>query len=226
MPTVASIIFDLVMVGIVVLAVFLGKKTGLLRMAFVLGIVFIAVFLGRLFLPIISAGIEKTHVGDKIKTSVNDRIMEWVEDDNTLNFDGAMEKLGLPKSLREKASQSIEDVTEAKGAELAEKISGFVSKTAVKVLTYVVLVVLVIIALVIISLLTKLIEKIPVLGDINATGGAIVGAVIGLLVVFVICLLFFGWGIGKSEGIIAQIAQKSFLIRAINWLGVTGRIAK
>ena len=199
MPTIASVVFDLIMVGIVVLAVFLGKKTGLLRMAFVLGIVFIAVFLGRLFLPLISAGIEKTHVGDKIKTSVSDRIMDWVEDDSTLNFDGAMEKLGLPKSLREKAAQSIEDVTEAKGAELAEKISGFVSKTAVKVLTYVV---------------------------INATGGAIVGAVIGLLVVFVVCLLFFGWGIGKSDGIISEIAQKSYPIRAINWLGVTGRIAK
>lgn len=224
--TVASIIFDLVMLGIVVAAALIGSKVGFLRMLFAFGIVFIALLLARLLMPVVAAGVEKINIYDNVKNAAQTRISGIIEKENDIDFEGVADELKLPEFIKKRAVSAAEGIGTAKGEELSEKMSSLVASVVVKLSTYAILVLLVIAALIIISLITKLVEKIPVIGGINAAGGAIVGIPLGLLAVLVICIIAFAVGVGKTSGVFADIASGSLLIRLLNHLGVTGLIVR
>lgn len=220
--TVASIIFDLLMVGLVVAAVILGCKIGFLRMVFAFGIVFIALFLARLLMPVAAKGVEKIKLYDTVKTASQQRITEIIEKENNIDFDGLSDKLKLPESVKKRAAAAASDIASAKGEELSEKLSSFIASMTVKLATYALLVLLVLAALIVISLATRLVEKIPVLGGINAAGGGIVGVPLGLLTVLIICIAVFAMGVGKTSGVLADAASGSLFMKLLNHLGVMG----
>ena len=222
--TAASIIFDLLMAGLVVAAVFVGRKLGLLRMLFAFGIVFIAVLLARILMPVVTMGVEKMKLYDTVKNASQGRIVEIIEKEGSLDFDGVADKLKLPESVRKRAVGAVEDIAAARGAELSDKLSSFLASMTVKLATYGILVLLVLAALIIISLVTRLVQKIPVLGDINAAGGGIMGVLVGILAVLVICIVAFATGVGKTSGVLAEVASGSLLIKLLNLAGIMGSL--
>lgn len=226
MVSVASVVFDILMAGIVVLAVVLGVKLGFVRMVFILGIVFFAALIARFTMPVVKVALEKLQVEASVKSAINDSILNYIEKDETLDFNGVVEKLELPKEIAAAAENAIEGVKEAKGAILADKLSAYLSGATVKLISYVACAVIVIILLLLISLLTKLIQKIPVVGTINSVFGVIVGVCAALIAVFLICMLVSSFGLGASDGLFADISHKSLIIRLLNAAGITGRMIK
>lgn len=225
MPSIASVIFDLIMVGLIVAAVFIGKKMGLLRMVFVLGIVFFASIIARFAMPLVSTGLMQLKVGDSVKNSVESTITEWIEEDANLDFDGVVEKLGLPKEIAAEAEKTIDGIKEEKGKELAGKVAQFISDATVRLASYIIVAIVVIILLVLISLLTKLVQKIPVVGTINSAGGIVVGVIAALITIFLVCLFVSSIGLG-STGVLSDITQRSYIIKFLGWTGVIGGIIK
>ncbi len=224
MPTVASIIFDLLMVGLVVAAVFIGKKMGLLRMVFILSIVFIASLIARFSMPLVNSALTSLKVGESVKTSVSDTINGWIDEDANISFDGVVEKMGLPKEIAGAAEKAIEGIKDETGAQLADKISTYVADATVKLASYIIVALIVIIILVVISLLTKLVQKIPVVGAVNSVGGIIVGVLAALVIVFLICIFASSLGLAATSGILADIAHKSFIIKFLSSMGVINGI--
>ena len=226
MPSIASAVFDLLMLGVVAAIIFIGKRAGLLRMVFILGIVFFAVFIAKLSMPLVNSALTQMKVGDSVKSSVKNSAMSFIEQDETLDFEGVTKKMGLPDEVTAMAERSVEGIRQEKGEALAEKISGFVADITVKLISYVAVAVIVIFVLIILSLVTKLINKIPVLGTANAIGGMIVGIIAGCSIVFLICVLVSSAGIGATSGTLADITHRSYIIKALSKLGLIGGIIK
>jgi len=225
-PSIASAVFDLLMLGVVAAIIFIGKRAGLLRMVFILGIVFFAVFIAKLSMPLVNSALTQMKVGDSVKSSVKNSAMSFIEQDETLDFEGVTKKMGLPDEVAAMAERSVEGIRQEKGEALAEKISGFVADITVKLISYVAVAVIVIFVLIILSLVTKLINKIPVLGTANAIGGMIVGIIAGCSIVFLICVLVSSAGIGATSGTLADITHRSYIIKALSKLGLIGGIIK
>ena len=225
MISVASVIFDLVMLALIVLSVFIGKKTGLLRMALILGIVFFSVVIARVTMPLINTALEKLELGKSVKTAVSGRITEFIEEDADIDFEGVINKLDLPEFAAGMAEEQIAGIKEKRGAELADRISTFVAEKTVRLASYVIFALLMIVALLVIVLVTKVVEKLPVIGTFNEIGGAMAGLLTALVTVLLICLLVCGIGLG-SEGLLGDISRKSLFIRLLNSIGVVGGVIK
>ena len=226
MPSFASAVFDLLMLGIIVGIMFIGKKVGLLRMVFILGIVFFAALIARLTVPLVNSALTNMKLGDSVKSSVRNTVNGWIKEDEELDFDGVVKKLGLPDGVADVAEKSVSDIRSSTGEALAEKTSDFVSKATVKLVSYVSVAVIVILILVIISLITKIVNKIPILGTVNALFGVLVGLVTGIVIVFLTCVFVSSVGIGSTTGVLSDITQRSYFIKLLGNIGVIGGIIK
>ncbi len=225
-PSVASAVFDLVMLAVLAAMVIIGRKTGLLRMLFILGIVFFAALIAKISLPLVNSALTQMKVGESVKNSVKSTVMNWTEQDESLDFEGVAKKMGLPDEVAAMAERSVEGIKQEKGEALAEKTAGFIAGVTVKLISYAAVAVIVIIVLIILSLVTKLINKIPVLGTANAIGGMIAGLAAGILTVFLICVLVSSAGIGSTSGTVSDITHKSYIIKAFSKIGLIGGIIK
>lgn len=226
MVSAGSVIFDAVMLLLIVAMAVIGKKTGLVRMLFLLAVVFIAALTARIAAPPVNALLTNMKLGDSIKSSVNGKLLEWVEEDSELDFEGAVKKLGLSEEIAKAAEGSVKGIRQEKGEALAEKLSGFIANATVKLVSYVTVALIVIILLAVISAATKLVNKLPVVGTFNAAGGIIAGLLAGAGAVFLICMFVSSIGLGRTSGFIAEIANKSFFIKIIGKTGITGGIIK
>jgi len=220
MITIASIVFDIVLVVIVLVSILIGKHKGFLLTVYMLGIVVIAILLGRVCMPFVATGIETLKWDEKIHEKVTETMMDVVDNNPDVELDDLAEKLRLPSSIVDSIEKSINDVKNSKGTELVEKVSSLVTDAAVKVISYVIVAVIVIIILLLIFLLLKIAKNLPVLGTIDAVGGGILGALTGIAIVVILSCILYAYGLSHNEGLISDISGHSYVIKALDYVGV------
>lgn len=181
-----GIIVDLIIIGIVLLSTFLAYKKGLVKLAiglcaFVISIVITFV----LYQPISNFIINSTGIDEAIENSIYEKANEVMQEDNQL-------------------------LETAKNGMLPE-VARNLSINIVRGGTMVVLFVAIQIALKFVTVLADAIAKLPIIDQINKTGGTIYGALRGILLVYVILLVLAIPGQINPNNIANESVEKSSL---------------
>lgn len=172
-----AIIIDIILIGIIALFTFIGYKQGLVKAAIKILSFFIAIAVAlALYKPVSNIIIKNTTVDDRIK----DTIMENVKLDEKENDEGSnIVKNNLSNKIIAGANNTIEDIANSFTIKLIE--------VGVLILLYIIIRIL----LKFISALADLIAKLPILKQINETGGLIYGLLKGLIIVHVILAIMY-----------------------------------
>lgn len=167
-----AIIIDLVLILIIALFTFIGYKQGLVKAAIKIFSFFIAIVIALvLYKPISNIVIENTTVDDKIKSTM----VENVKINEEENTEGSNI---LKNNLTNKIIAGANDTM--------EQIAGAFTIKIIEIGVILLLYVIARIILRFISALTDLITKLPIIKQINKTGGIIYGFVKGVIIVYVL----------------------------------------
>ena len=197
-------IVDIVIVAIVVVSVIIGYKRGLIRTLLACLTLVVAIAVSYYFGPYVGEYIKSSNAYERMSEGVVGEVSQYVGDvarseiENAENSFGEFRQSGLAQTLSrlgfdsenafDRYKESVISGAENLSTEYAEGIVGYVLSCLANALG---VLVTFIAALILIKLLGYLIEKLfklPVLRTVNRAGGAIAGALVGLLWAYAACM--------------------------------------
>lgn len=192
-----GIIVDLIIIAIIVLSTFLAYRKGLIKLAiglcsFVIAIVVTFI----LYQPISNLVINTTKIDETIENAIYEKANEMMQENKTEN---------------ELTNQIIETTKNQMLPETARNL-------AINIVTGGVLIVLFLaikIGLMFVSILSDAISKLPIINQLNKTGGMIYGILRGILLIYVILLILTISGQIAPSNTINQGVDESFLGKAM-----------
>lgn len=173
-------IVDLIILVIVILAIILGRHRGLtvcLVSFFSLIIAFLVALM--LYKPVGNYFIEKTPVGENVKAVIKQNIPMNDED---LSVD---QNSILPEGMKNYINEQAKNANQAKD-EAIDTVSTELSREVINVVSFAGIFIIVRAVLLVVKILSKIINKLPILKQIDHLGGAIVGAIQGIIVIYFI----------------------------------------
>ncbi len=212
----------IIVVAILALACWLGWKKGLIHTIFSLCSLVISLVLVWILFPHVSSILEgfsplRNTVYEHVDGFLSDEIPELFEqlpsaDPSAQNE--FIDKLPLPQELKERLSlNNTVDVYEALGVEsFTEYLSTAVTNLILQGAALLLTLIIVFIAVHLLINVLDLVAKLPVLNAANKGGGAVVGLVIGYLIVqiiFLVITVFSGTDWGKS--LMVQVNESAIL---------------
>ena len=172
-----AIVVDLILIGIVALFTFIGYKQGLVKAAIKILSFIIAIVISLiLYKPVSSIVIKNTNIDENIKDVIVKNV-ELKQEENT--EESNIVKENLSNKIIAGANNTIEEVA---------------NSFTVKLIEIVVILLLYLIARIIlkfISVLSDLITNLPILKQINKTGGIIYGFLKGVIIVYAILAVIY-----------------------------------
>ena len=202
-----SWIVDLVILAILALCVLLGYKRGLAKCAikilsFVIALIVAFVF----FRPISNWVIQNTEFDDNIKNSITHIIQDDVEEDGELKEDS-----NLPQSMVEHINEEIKAGVNQTKENAVNTVANEISIIAVNICVAVGLFIATKLILLIVNAIFSLITDLPILKQIDKTGGIIYGVLEATIIVFAVFAVISAISpIIENTGLIAMI-NKSVL---------------
>lgn len=205
----------IVVLGILIVNAFIGRKAGFIKTAFSLCSMIVAIILTVWISPTVNDLMkdnDKIHgyISEKVEKIVNDEVEEKKEDSTKQVVD----QLPLPRSLKESLAKTIE--TKDGGIIPTDKLKDYIAEYLVnmiiKSLSFIVTFVAILILLWIVCFALNIISKLPILNSVNKTAGLLAGLIHGLVVVWVFFLLInvFG-GTGLGQDALKMIEESVFL---------------
>lgn len=173
-------IVDIIIIAILVIAVLIGKKRGLtvcLVNIFSLIIAFIIAFM--LYKPVANLIIQNTDIDDNLKTIIKSNIP--ISDTN-LSVEASS---NLPNKMQEYINNTTTSINQTKD-EAIEKVANDITEQVINVISFLGIFVIVRAALLLVKLVSKIINKLPILKQVNDLGGAICGFIEGAILVYTI----------------------------------------
>lgn len=180
-------IADIVAIILVGVLVFFSAKKGFVKSFFSLGSFIISLALALVFSPIVSDFLENGFVGNYVRESVQDMVTEKVMAD--FNAEGMSAALPLPKVLR----TSVIETTEQTVSATKDAVAASITSIALTLLSILAIFVLVKVAVWLLSHVLDLVSRLPVIRTANRLLGGLLGAIYGILILYVIlAVLTFG----------------------------------
>jgi uncharacterized membrane protein required for colicin V production len=198
----------------------IGRKVGLIKIIFSLLSFAIALALTTWISPTVN-GILNNNETFYEKTFQQVEKMLSLEENESVDQDDIIEGLPLPKSMKE----SLMKNKAKQEANIKSYITCHVTGIVINAFAYILTFVIVFIALWVVSIALNIISKLPILNQINRTAGLLLGAVQGLVVVwllFIILTVISGSQLGEtafqqinSSGILSFLYNKNFLLNIV-----------
>lgn len=215
-------IFDIVMVAVLALSIFIGYKRGLIMTAFSLASVIIAVVLAQMLNPIVYNAVAATEIDEKIEQKVTAYIEDVYEEKAVPVLEQKREDIikeaGLPSFLEKIIIESDSAALKTAENEM-KKVSVAAAEFTVKLLCFVLVAVIIVILLTLLMFALKIVSKLPVIKTFNAGGGAIAGAVIGLGIVYIVCVAVYAFSFALG-GSVQGVADTSLIIGGLEKAGI------
>lgn len=184
-----NFILDFSVIAVFLISFFVMAKKGFAKAIYSLGANAAALILLSVILTPAADAVLKTQLGDRIRESINEIILEHTPEISADIADNAvLENEFAPVIKKQLIKQGIENAT----YNSVEAIT----KLIVKIITAVVLFILLRCVLSILFKLLSTILKLPVLAQINALAGGAAGIVNALLIIYIVCAvisLSFEW---------------------------------
>lgn len=207
-----SIIVDLIILGILVLCIALGYHKGLTGsllkiVSFVLALVIAFV----LFKPVSSFIINNTNWDENLEQGIRDSILKDNNNSNTNNKVDEDSNKGIPTVMLEYINKSVEDAGNTAKEAIVDSTARDVSVTIINAGVWIGLFFVSKILLFFVKGLMKFITSIPLIKQVDKTGGILYGIIEALIVIYgLLAIVSFVSPLVSDFGIITAI-QKSFI---------------
>jgi len=198
-----SIIIDLIVLGLILLCVFFGYKKGLTKCVIkILSFVIALVVAFVLFKPVSNFVINNTTFDDNIRNSITQIVQEDVSETGEIKEDS-----NLPQAMVNYINEEITNTVEQTKETVVNTVADQISKIAVNACVAIGLFIIARIALIFVSAISSLVTDLPIIKQVDKTGGIIYGLVEALLILFIIFAII---------SFISPMIEGSGLILAIN----------
>lgn len=207
-----SIIVDLIILGILVLCIALGYHKGLTGsllkiVSFVLALVIAFV----LFKPVSSFIINNTNWDENLEQGIRDSILKDNNNSNANNKVDEDSNKGIPTVMLEYINKSVEDAGNTAKEAIVDSTARDVSVTIINAGVWIGLFFVSKILLFFVKGLMKFITSIPLIKQVDKTGGILYGIIEALIVIYgILAIVSFVSPLVSDFGIITAI-QKSFI---------------
>lgn len=171
-----AIIFDIVVIGLIALSIFIGYKQGLVKAAIKILSFFIAIIVALiLYKPVSNIIINNTSIDDNIKNTM----IEKISPEGTTKDGEIVIEESISAKLLDGANSTVEEIANSLTIKL---INGVIILLIFMIVR---------IALIFISKLTDIITKLPILKQVNKLGGTLYGIIRGFVLVYTILAVVF-----------------------------------
>ncbi len=203
-----SIIIDLIIIGIIGLCIFLGYRRGLTGsilkiVSFILAVILTFIF----YKPVASLIIENTDWDENIKQSIVGMLNSEVEENGKIEKDST----NLPDVIVNYVNEALEETVEKTKQEMLEVAATNISITIINAGAAVAVFIIARLLLIVVRIFAKFITDLPLIKQVDKTGGIAYGLIEGLVIIWIIVsILSFISPLMEQTGIIEAI-NKSFL---------------
>ena len=178
-----TLVIDLVILAIIVANVGIGFKRGLTGSLLKIASFFIALIIAFLFYkPVADLVIANTNWDDDLQASIEQMLNGEVGEDGKVNE----EQSSLPKEMVEYINQNIDKVVQEAKNEVVPTVATQITSTIIQAGSAIVLFIIAKIILTIVSFLLKFITELPILKQVDKTGGIIYGLIAGLVSIWIV----------------------------------------
>ena len=188
-----GIIVDIIIIAIIALSIFLGYRKGLIELAIKLCAFVIAILITLiLYKPVSNLIINTTSIDETIENSILEKANDVMNDNES--------DQELSENIKQEATGGLLP-------EAARELSINIVRGGVIIILYI----LIRIALRFITALANLVAKLPILKQFNKAGGAIYGALRGIIIIYVCLIIISVFGQINPDNSLHQNIKKSSL---------------
>ena len=196
-------IVDILIIIVIIAMVLIGKKRGLVRsLVSMAGFLISIILAATLCRPIGDFLIKNTDWDENIKTVISSTIkIDDVKLDSNNKY---------PEVLNKYISGAVDGVNETKD-NIKENITTGITTQVMYGIAYIVIFVLTKVIVIILRIVSKIVEKLPLVDKMNELGGAILGFVKGVIVVYVVLTLISVLSPVMKDTIIVDQVNESYI---------------
>jgi uncharacterized membrane protein required for colicin V production len=223
---------DVVVIAVIIAFAFIGIRHGFIKTVFKLGSFFISVLVAVKFYPAVAELLMKSSIYTELKASILKHILAGNPGTSIENAAQAqqaarsiIESLSLPGFIKDMLFSGSESKL-LDYSKLAESVSDELAGLAISVLSLVLLFIAVRILLFFGSFILSGLAKLPVLKQLDKAGGLALGAVEGLLTVYILLALLTLFGSSEwfapihdaiSQSLMAgYLYENNFIVRYVS----------
>jgi len=179
-----GIAVDIAIVLIIALTTFLGYKKGLIKVAFSIVSFILAIIIAFiLFKPVSTLVINTTNIDDNLKQTIYEKLESK---ELTVENAEALEEQDVPQAVVDDIVGYIKEAGSQAQDDVALVVSEQLTTTIINIGVALILFILARIILFFVRALADLIAKLPILNQLNKTGGTIYGVLKGLIIIYII----------------------------------------
>lgn len=186
----------IIVLGVIVINAFIGRKIGLVKIIFSIFSFIIALILTVWISPTVNGMLKNNETFyEKASQKVEDMLFK--DQVETTDENDIIEGLPLPKSIKE----SLHENKDKQVANIKSYITTHVTGIVINALAFVLTFVIIFVGLWVVSIALSIISKLPILNQINKMAGFLVGGLQGVLIVWILFILitvFSSTELGKS----------------------------
>lgn len=189
---------DLIILGIILVFGIIGLFNGFIYSIFRLASFFISVIISVKFYPVVADIMMKTALAENIKGSILKNLLQQknvltIEADAQVKkaaADTVINRLPLPDFLKKTLEDQIPDASKLLDInQIMDSISSQLTLIVISVISLIMLYILVRIGLIFLRFILQGIAKLPIFKQMDKIGGFALGALEGLLTIYIICAL-------------------------------------
>ncbi len=201
-----GVIVDLIIIAIVLLFIIVGYKKGLTGSLIKLLSFAIAVVLALiLYKPVANTIIQRTQIDENLKNAI---ITTFRSQENN-QIKQEKKQSNMPETIVNNINTQIDEATaEAKNA-IVENTAMKTTKTIINIGSGILIYIIVRFILFIISIFAKQITKLPIIKQMDKTGGIIYGILEGMVIVYILLSIISLLSVIWNDNIIIQAITKS-----------------
>ncbi|HEY5586051.1 MAG TPA: CvpA family protein [Ruminiclostridium sp.] len=182
---------DIAVLIIIVVFTIIGLKNGFLYSVFRLLSYILSVIFAIKFYPVLSEMLQKTVIYTNIKASiVNGIIKQQAVSVTTIKAKSAqtiVDGLKLPDFIKDSILKNIEKGNIFDMSKIVDAVGSEIATLVINILSVILIYVIIRIALIFARVIIKTIARLPVFKQLDKTGGIVLGAIEGILIVYILC---------------------------------------
>lgn len=199
-----TIIIDIIVLAILLGNIIVGYKRGLTGSIIKIISFFIALLIAfMLYKPVADLVIANTNWDDNLQTSIEEMLQGETTSDGKVDE----EQSSLPKEMIKYINENIEKVVREAKDEVIPTVSTQISHTIINAGSAIALFIIARLVLIVVSFLLKFITKLPILKQVDKTGGVIYGIIAGLIFVWILLAII---------SLISPALESTGIIKAIS----------
>ncbi len=182
---------DFAVLIIIAVFTFIGLKNGFLYSVFRLFSYILSVIFAVKFYPVLSGILQKTVLFDSVKMSVIKGLMKQqgqaVANAKETAAQSVVDGLKLPGFLKDSILEHIQNNNILDFTGIIDAVGSEIASLVMNILSLVIIYALIRFGLTFAKVVIKTIARVPVFRQLDKTGGIVLGAVEGILAVYIIC---------------------------------------